>query len=99
MLTREGAGRHCADYHAHPKMPRLPESRIATGQGLAALVIWASTVALSRSLAESAGALTGPAVALALGGALSLGLAWVRGQSPMALLKLGNRYLLGCGAL
>lgn len=71
----------------------------ATGQGLAALAIWASTVAISRSLAESVGALTGAAVALALGGGLSLAVSLLRGTRLRALLACGPRYLVGCGAL
>jgi drug/metabolite transporter (DMT)-like permease len=71
----------------------------ATAQGLAALAIWASTVALSRSLSEQLGTLTGAAAALALGGALSLLFALARGESVGAMLRLDRRYLFGCGAL
>lgn len=73
--------------------------RAATGQGLCALALWACTVALSRSLSEAAGALTGACAALATGGALSLGFAWARGQAPWAVLALPARYLVGCGSL
>jgi len=74
-------------------------NRAATAQGLAALGLWASTLAVSRSLAESAGAVTGACAALAAGGALSLAFHWARGQPPWAALALGARYLGGCGAL
>ena len=74
-------------------------TRAATSQGLAALVIWASTVALSRSLSESVGALSGAAAALALGAALSVAVALARRQSLTAMLRLDRRYLFGCGAL
>ncbi|HEY3452313.1 MAG TPA: EamA family transporter [Myxococcales bacterium] len=74
-------------------------SRAATAQGLSALALWASTVALSRSLSETAGALTGACAALAAGGALSLAVAAVRGQAPWQALRLPPRYLAGCGAL
>ena len=73
--------------------------RAATGQGLAALAVWASTVAVSRSLAEAVGALTGAAAALALGGGLSLAFATARGRGLGAMLRLRAPYLLGCGAL
>lgn len=70
----------------------------ATVQGLVALALWASTVALSRSLSESLGALWAPAWALLVGGVLSLGAAALRGGAgPM--LRLPPRYLVGCGAL
>jgi len=75
------------------------KSARATAQGLGALALWASTVALSRSLAETMGALTAAAAALALGGALCLAFARARGESVLAMLRLDRRYLVGCGAL
>lgn len=74
-------------------------SRVATAQGVAALALWATTVGVSRSLAETAGALTGAGAALAAGGALSLAFAFSRGRGLGAMVRLGARYLLGCGAL
>lgn len=77
----------------------MPPRSAATAQGLVALALWASTVALSRSLAESVGTLTAAAAALGGGGLLSLGAASLRGRGLGSMLRLGRRYLLGCGGL
>jgi len=71
----------------------------ATVGGLAALVIWSTTVAVARSMFESLGALTGGALCLGIGGLVGLILAWLRGSSPKAMLGLPRKYLFGCGAL
>lgn len=74
---------------------RLP----ATLGGLVALAIWSTTVGIVRSVTESLGAVTGPALAMLAGGVMALAASWVRGVGPMAMLRMPRRYLLGCGGL
>jgi drug/metabolite transporter (DMT)-like permease len=71
----------------------------ATVGGLAALAIWSTTVGIVRGVTESLGATTGPALAMAAGGIVALGVAWLRGRSPLSMLRLPRKYLLGCGGL
>jgi drug/metabolite transporter (DMT)-like permease len=71
----------------------------STGGGLAAIVLWSTTVAVARSLSERMGPLTAGACVYLIGGLLCLlQLVWQR--TPMRrLLSLSRRYLLGCGFL
>lgn len=78
---------------------RADPSPAATAGGLAALVIWSTTVAVARSMAESLGVLTGAALATGAGGAAALVFSWLRGRPPKAMLALPPKYLLGCGGL
>jgi drug/metabolite transporter (DMT)-like permease len=71
----------------------------ATAAGLAALLIWSSSVALMRGVSESMGLLTGPALASFIGGALALVWVRLRGGGVCAMLRLPPKYLYGCGAL
>lgn len=75
------------------------KSTLATAGGLAALAIWSTTAAFSRSMSESLGAMTAGSMVFLIGGGLSLLIALLRGQSPAAMLRLDRRYLLGCGAM
>ncbi len=77
---------------------RQPEDK-ATAAGLAALLIWSSSVALTRGVSESMGLITGPALASFIGGALALALVRLRGGRISAMLHLPPKYLYGCGAL
>ena len=74
-------------------------TRAGTAGGLFALLVWSCSVAVIRGLSESVGTMTGATLAAALGGVVTLGYAWLRGQSPRAMLGLPKRYLLVCGAL
>jgi drug/metabolite transporter (DMT)-like permease len=66
--------------------------------GAAAILIWSSNIAVSRSLAERVGAVTAGAAMFLLGGALGCLYAGARGRlRPM--LRLPRSYLLGCGAM
>ena len=76
-----------------------PASRPATAGGFAALIIWCTTVAVARSMAESLGVLTGAALATGAGGAAALVAGWLRGRRPGTMLRLPRKYLLGCGGL
>jgi len=71
----------------------------STGGGLAAIVLWSTTVAVARSLSEQMGPLTAGACVYLIGGLLCL--LWLRWQrtSVRRLLGLSRRYVFGCGLL
>jgi drug/metabolite transporter (DMT)-like permease len=71
----------------------------STGGGLAAIVLWSTTVAVARSLSERVGPLTAGACVYLIGGLLCLlRLAWQ--PTPMQrFLLLSRRYVFGCGFL
>jgi drug/metabolite transporter (DMT)-like permease len=70
-----------------------------TALGLVAVLLWSSTVALGRSIAEQLGPLTaGASVYLTGGLVLAVSLAF-REESRRRLRSLPRAYLLGCGAL
>lgn len=70
-----------------------------TWGGLAAILLWSSTVALARRISEQLGPLTaGAAVFLAAGLLLTAQWAW-KEQSFTPLRKLPRKFLYGCGAL
>jgi drug/metabolite transporter (DMT)-like permease len=71
----------------------------ATGLGLVALVLWSTTIAVSRSLEEQLGPMSS-AAGMYLGGAvLALLFETWRGDGIRAALSLPQRYLWGCGGL
>lgn len=71
----------------------------STGGGLAAIVLWSTTIAVARSLSEQMGPLTAGACVYLLGGLLCLlWLCWRR-MSVRRLLGLSWRYVFGCGFL
>ncbi|NLE76957.1 MAG: aromatic amino acid DMT transporter YddG [Chloroflexi bacterium] len=76
----------------------LPQDR-HTLYGLAAILLWSSTVALARSLSEQLGPLTAAAAVYLLGGLAALGQSRLTGRLRRGLRPLPRRYLLGCGAL
>jgi len=79
--------------HKHGKID------LSTGGGLAAIVLWSTTIAVARSLSERLGPLTAGACVYLAGGLLCLlPLSW-RGASRRQLLRLSWRYVLGCGSL
>jgi drug/metabolite transporter (DMT)-like permease len=71
--------------------------RTSTAMGLAAILFWSATIAVSRSLAEQVGALTAAACMLSAGGALGCAYLAVRGRFA-AMLRLPRAYLVGCGS-
>lgn len=74
-------------------------TRSATAGGLAAILLWSTTVGVSRSLAEQVGPFSAGAAVCGVGGAFSL-LALARDPArARRMLALPRRYLLGCGAL
>ena len=70
---------------------------LSTILGLAAIALWSTTVALSRSLAEQLGPLTSACLIYALGGALGFG--YQAQAGGLSIRSLGPRYLFGCGSL
>jgi drug/metabolite transporter (DMT)-like permease len=67
--------------------------------GLLAILLWSTTVALIRSLAERIGPLTAASSIYLLGGALSLARIGCSGLLKHQIRGLPRSYLLGCGAL
>lgn len=80
-------------------MDPLVSSRSATAGGLAAILLWSTTVAVARSLTEQVGPFTAAAAVYGVGGALAL-LAQARDPDrALRVVALPRRYLLGCGGL
>lgn len=71
----------------------------ATLSGIFAILFWSTTVAFSRILSESLGALTTGALIYVLGGVLGLTVASRQPGGLAQMLGMPKRYLLGCGAL
>ncbi len=71
----------------------------STGGGLAAIILWSTTVAVARSLSEQMGPLTAGACVYLIGGLLCL--LWLRWRrmSIRRLLGLSRPYVFGCGFL
>ena len=67
--------------------------------GLLALLLWSTTIATARSLAEALGPITAGAAVCMLGGALGLIARLPRGNPVSQFLALPRRYIIGCGAL
>ncbi len=71
----------------------------STAGGLAAIVLWSTTIAVARRLSEQAGPLTAGACVYLLGGVLYW--LWLaRSAAPLRRLRmLSRRYVCGCGFL
>ncbi len=67
--------------------------------GVAAIVIWSCNIGVSRSLAESVGALTSGAVMFLVGGCLGCAYVALVERRLTAMLRLPSRYLFGGGAI
>jgi drug/metabolite transporter (DMT)-like permease len=70
-----------------------------TALGIAAIVLWSTTVALGRSLAEQLGAFTSASLIYILGGTVGLGCLAASSRARLALYSLPRRYTLGAGSL
>ncbi|MCK4277470.1 MAG: aromatic amino acid DMT transporter YddG [Phycisphaerae bacterium] len=79
--------------------PTRSSDRVSTGGGLVALLIWSTTMAVSRGMAESLGTVTGAALATGAGGLVALTVAWMQGVRPARMVALPLKYLLGCGGI
>lgn len=73
--------------------------RRATALGVAAIVLWGSTVAFGRSLTAQLGPLRAAGAVYALCAAISVGLLLARPARLREALRLPRRYLLVCGGL
>jgi len=71
----------------------------ATLCGLGAVLLWSTTVALARSLAEKLGPLTSAAAVYLTGGAFCLGYLLWSGNPGGQLRRYPRRYLFGCSVL
>lgn len=90
------------DPDAHPPAATLPAHNgraAATALGVAAIVLWASTVAFGRSLAAQLGPLDAAAAVYTVSAVFWLAVLVARPARALAALRLPPRYLLACGAL
>ena len=71
----------------------------ATAFGVLAIVLWSTTVAFSRSLAEQVGVLTAASSIYLLAGLLGCASALIRGRGLRRFRGLPRRYWAGCGGL
>jgi drug/metabolite transporter (DMT)-like permease len=74
-------------------------SQHSTPLGIAAILLWSTTVAFSRSLTEQLGTLTAAWLIYTAAGVFGLGVAAMRPGSLAAIRSLPRIYLYGCGAL
>jgi drug/metabolite transporter (DMT)-like permease len=79
--------------------PSQNATRAATGCGLLAIVLWSTTIACSRSMAEQLGAFTSAATVYVAAGLIGCAGLAVRGKLVPALRQASPRYLYGCGGL
>ena len=81
------------------RIENTPRSGLATAGGFVAILLWSTTVALARSLAEQLGAVTAAAAVFTVSAVPALaGLAW-RGNKRRQIGCLPRAYLIGCGLL
>ena len=79
-------------------MTTLSDRTLSTALGLAAILLWSTTVAFGRSLSEQVGTLTAASLVYLLGGVV--GCSYLTASGRITRLKsLGPRYVLGCGSL
>lgn len=72
---------------------------LPTLAGLAAILLWGTTLPVARSLAEQIGALTGAACVNLVGGVLSLAASRLSGKMRGTPRGFSRRYVLVCGSL
>ena len=74
-------------------------SRIATTQGILAILFWSTTVAFARSVNEQIGTFAATSCIFTVGGAIGCFYLACRKGAVDRLVRLPLRYLLGCGGL
>jgi len=79
--------------------PSQNATRAATGCGLLAIVLWSTTIACSRSMAEQLGAFTSAATVYLAAGLIGCAGLALRGRLVPTLRHTSPRYLYGCGGL
>jgi drug/metabolite transporter (DMT)-like permease len=72
---------------------------LSTGLGIAAILLWSTTVALGRSLSERLGPLSSASTIYLLGGTLGGVYLAMRPKARAGIRSLSTRYILGCGCL
>jgi drug/metabolite transporter (DMT)-like permease len=72
---------------------------LSTALGFLAVVLWSTTIAVSRSVTEQLGPVTAGAAAFLVAGVLGCGYSAFVARELGAMLRLPRRYLLGCGGL
>lgn len=77
----------------------LTGAHLPTVLGLAAIVLWSTTIAASRGMAERLGVFTGAAVAYAIAGMAGCAVLAGRGRLGSVLRTTDRRYFWGCGGL
>jgi drug/metabolite transporter (DMT)-like permease len=73
--------------------------KLATAGGFGAILLWSTTIALTRSLSEQLGPLTAAAAVFGVAGAASLTRLMGSGEKRRQIRQLPYRYLIGCGTL
>ena len=73
--------------------------KLSTVSGLAAILLWSTTIAVARRLSEQLGPVTAAASVYWIGGLLCLVHSWWTGAALDRFLKLPRSYVLGCGFL
>ena len=81
--------------NTHPDAPRSA----ATTMGILAILLWSSTIAISRDLAEAVGALRAGACLYLLGGLLGCLYVGLIRRRLFRMFRLPAPYLVGCGLL
>ena len=77
----------------------MHRSHFATAGGLAAILLWSTTVAVARSLSEQVGPVAGAAGVYSVSGVIALASLFRNGDRRRQILRLPTRYLVGCGSL
>jgi len=80
-------------------MKTMPSSHLATAGGFIAILLWSTTVAVSRSLSEQVGPVTAAAAVCSVGGVAAVASLLRCSRRRRQILRLPVRYLVGCGAL
>ena len=79
--------------------PGTPRFNLSTAGGLLAIILWSSTIAVSRSLSERLGPLTAGAAVYLIAGLFCV-IQLTRSKTPLSqLIRLSPKYLFGCGSL
>ncbi len=79
--------------------PHPPPENLSTAGGLAAIVLWSTTIAVARSLSEQLGPVTAAASVYLFGGIFCLVRLWKSGHGMRQYWELTPQYLFGCGFL
>ena len=77
----------------------MQSSHLATAGGLGAILLWSTTVAVSRSLSEQVGPVTAAAAVLSVSSVAALVSLLRCNHRRQRILRLPVKYLIGCGSL